>query len=160
MMTVWNSWFHRPSVPFRISFGNQVTWTYITWLPQPVNINPVTSMSSSHVLEASIKIQKEIRFCKQTGLYILHAKWGLVVRDTLRPFVCFFLTSKTNVMCFFFKQHLFVYILRSILRTLPYRCRCSCKHFTIEEWLKISPKTSMAAWYRSIKPIWRLKFRI
>ena len=30
--------------------------------------------SSSHVLEASIKIEKEILFCKQTGLYILHAK--------------------------------------------------------------------------------------
>ena len=30
--------------------------------------------ASSHVLEASIKIQKKILFCKQTGLYILHAK--------------------------------------------------------------------------------------
>ena len=39
---------------------------------QPINITPVTMRPSSHVLEASIKIQKEILFCKQTGLYILH----------------------------------------------------------------------------------------
>ena len=28
---------------------------------------------SSHVLKASIKIQKEILFCRQTGLYMMHA---------------------------------------------------------------------------------------
>ena len=30
--------------------------------------------ASSPALETSIKIQKEMLFCKQTGLYILHAK--------------------------------------------------------------------------------------
>ena len=53
--------------------------------------------ASSHVLEASIKIQKEILFCKQTGLYILHAKRGLVVRGThLAPFCTLFFSYLEN----------------------------------------------------------------
>ena len=149
MMTVWYSWFHSAFLGFRISFRNQVTWTYIIWLSQPINMNPVTTMLSSHVLEASIKIQKGNLFCKQTGLYILHAKWGLVVRGTLRPFVFFFLTSKTNVMLFFFKQHLFVYILKSTLRMLPDWCWCSCKHFTI--WKNDSKSCQKHYWRRGFE---------
>ena len=33
------------------------------------------------MFEASIKTPKEILFCKQAGLYILHTKLGLVVRQ-------------------------------------------------------------------------------
>ena len=36
-------------------------------------------------------------------LYILHTKWGLVVRGHLEPLCMFIVTSKTNFM--FFKQH-------------------------------------------------------
>ena len=32
------------------------------------------SQPGSHVLEANIKTPKEILFCEQTGLYILHTK--------------------------------------------------------------------------------------
>ena len=56
--------------------------------------------------QASIKTPKEILFCKQTGSYILHTKWGLVVtfvRGHLEPLCMFIVTSKTNFM--FFKQH-------------------------------------------------------
>ena len=115
--------------------------------------------ASSHVLEASIKIQTEILFCKQTGLYILHAKWGLVVRGTLRCFVCFF-SYLENQFYDFFKQQLFVYILKSLFRTSPNRCQCSCKHFTIWRMTQNITKTSLAVWYRAIKPIWRMKFLI
>ena len=97
------SWFHMPSVLFRISIRTQVTCTYITWLSQPIGIRSITTRPSSHVLEASIKTPKEILFCKQTGLYILHTKWGLVVRGHLKPLCMFIVTSKTNFM--FFKQH-------------------------------------------------------
>ena len=54
---------------------------------------------SSHVLEASIKTPKAILFCKQTGLYILHTKWGLVVRDHLEPLRMFLLPRKP-ILCF------------------------------------------------------------
>ena len=92
------SWFHRPSVLFRISIGTQVTWTNITWLSQPMEICSITTRPSSHVHEASIKTPKEIMFCRQTGLYILHTKWGLFVRGHLEPLWMFFVTSKTNFM--------------------------------------------------------------
>ena len=78
-----NSWFHRHSVLFRISIGTQVTCSYITWLSQPIKICSITTRSSSHVLEASIKTPKEILFCKLLCMFIV--------------------TSKTNFM--FFKQH-------------------------------------------------------
>ena len=81
--TLANSWFHRPSVLFWISITTQVTCTYITWLPQPIEITSVTTRPSSHVLEVSIKTPKEILFCKQTRLYALHAKWELVARGHL-----------------------------------------------------------------------------
>ena len=45
------------------------------------------------MLEASIKIPKEILFCKKTGLYISYTKPGLVVRGHLAPFGMFFVTS-------------------------------------------------------------------
>ena len=100
--TIWKtlrySWFHRPSVLFRISIGTQVTCTYITWLSQPIEICSITTRPSSHVLEASIKKPKEILFCVQTGLYVLHTKWGLVERGHLEPLCMFIVTSKTNSM--------------------------------------------------------------
>ena len=40
------------------------SWTFVTWLPQPINICPVTTRPSSHILKPSIKIQKEILFGK------------------------------------------------------------------------------------------------
>ena len=93
-----NSWFHRPSILFWISIRTQVTCTYITWLSQPIEICSITTRLSSHVLEASIKTPKEILFCKQTGLYTLHTKWGLVVRGHLEPLCMLIVTSKTNFM--------------------------------------------------------------
>ena len=75
----------------------------ISHFTQPIEIYSITMRPSSHVLDASIKTPKEIPFCKQTGLYILHTKWGLVVRGHLEPLCMFTVTSKTNFM--FFKQH-------------------------------------------------------
>ena len=59
--------------------------------------------TSSHVLEAGIKTPKEILICKQTGLYILRTKCGLVVRGHLESLCMFIVTSKNKFM--FFKQH-------------------------------------------------------
>ena len=123
-----NSWLHRPSVFFGISIGTQVTCTYITCLSQPIKICSITTRPSSHVLEASIKTPKEILFCKQTGLYILHRKWGLIVRGHVEPLCMFIVTSKTNFM--FFKQRLWLFtVMTSVFRTSQHRCLC--KHFTI-----------------------------
>ena len=41
---------------------------------------------------------KKNSICKQAGLYILHTKWGLVVRGHLEPLCIFIVTSKTNFM--------------------------------------------------------------
>ena len=79
--------------------STKVTCTYITWLSQPIEIWSITTRPRSHVLED----QKKILFCKQTGLYILHRKWRLVVRGHLEQLRMFIVTSKTNFM--FFKQH-------------------------------------------------------
>ena len=57
---------------FPISFGTQVTCTYIKWLPQLIEIRPVTTRLKRHMIEASIKIPKEILCCNHTSLYILH----------------------------------------------------------------------------------------
>ena len=86
------------------------------------------------MLEVSIKTPKEILFCKPTGLYIMHTKWGLVVRGHLAPLCMFIVASKTNFM-FFKHQVVVVYILTSVLSTSQQRChwlsRCLCKHFSI-----------------------------
>ena len=122
------SWFHRPSVLYRISIGTQVTCTYITWLPRSIEITPVTTKQSRHVLKVRIKTQKNL-FCKQTGLYILHKKWDFVVRDHLAPLCMFIVTSKINFM-FFKQQPVIVYILTSVLSTSQHRCHwlswCLC----------------------------------
>ena len=158
-MIITNSWFHRPSVFFPISIGTQVTCTYITWLSQPIEICSITTRPSSHVLEASIKTPKEILFCKQTGLYILHTKWGLVVRGHLEPLCMFIFTSKTNFM--FFKQHpwLFTgwwhqYIVRHSTGVgVTDWVSVYVNILTFEEWLKISSKTSLVMWHRATKSI-------
>ena len=54
----------------------------------------------SHVLEASIKTPKEILFCEQTGLFILHTKLGLVVRTYLTPLCMFIVTLKNQFYVF------------------------------------------------------------
>ena len=123
-------WFHRPSVLFRISIGTQVTCTYITWLSQLIEICSITMRPSSHVLEASIITPKEILFCKQTGLYILHTKWVLVVRVHLEALCMFIVTSKTNFMIF--KQHPWLFTgwwrQYSVCHSTSW---CLCKYFTI-----------------------------
>ena len=86
------------------------------------------------MLEASIKTPKEILFCKQTGLYILYTKCGLVVRGHLEPLCMFIVTSKTNFM--FFKQHpgcLQADDVSIVVRhsTGVTDCRCLCKYITI-----------------------------
>ena len=90
---------------------------------------------SSHVLEVSIKTTKEILFCKQWGLYILHTKWGLVVRGHLDPLFMLIVTWKTNFM-FFKTAPVVVYrLMTSVFSTSQHWCywlsRCLCKHFTI-----------------------------
>ena len=85
---------------FLISFGTQVTCTYITWLPQLIEIRPVTTRPKRHVLEASIKISKEILCWKHTRLYILHTKWGLVVKGHLAPLCMFFSYLKNQLYIF------------------------------------------------------------
>ena len=138
------SWFHRPSVLFRIFIGTQVTCTYIKWIPQPIEIFSVTTRPSSHVLEASIKTTKEILFCKPTGLYILHTRWGLVVRGHLEPLCMFILTPKTNFM--FFKQHPWLstgwrhYWVRHSTGVTDWVC-VYVNISPFEEWLKNSSKT-------------------
>ena len=154
---LFNSWFHRPSVLFWISIGTQVTCTYITWLSLPIEICSITTRPSSHVLEASIKTPKEILFCKQTDLYILHTKWGVVVRGHLEPLCMLIVTSKTNFM--FFKQHPWLFT--------GWWCQYLVCHSTgvtdwvgvnvnispFEEWLKLSSKTSLIMWHGAIKSI-------
>ena len=151
------SWFHRPSVLFPISFGTQVTCTYITCLSQPIKICTITMRPSSHVLEASIKTPKEILFCKQTGWYILHTKCGLVVRGHLEPLCMFIVTSKINFM--FFKQHpwLFTgwwrqYLVRHSTGVTDW-VGVYVNISPFEEWLKIPSKTSLVMWHRAIKSI-------
>ena len=149
-----HSWFRRPSVLSRISIRTQVTCTNIAWLPQSIEICSVTTKQSSHLLEASIKTPYKILFCKQMGLYILHTKWGLFVKGHLAPLCMFIVTSKTNFM-FFRTTPMDVYILTPVLSKSQHQChwliRCLCKHFTFEEWLKISSKTSLVMWHRAIK---------
>ena len=110
----------------------------------------VTTRPSSHVLEASIKTPKENLFCMQTGVYILHMKWGLA------PLCMFIVTSKTNFM--FFKQHPWLFTgwhqywvchstgvtdwVGVYVNILPF-----------EKWLKISSKTPLVMWYPAIKSI-------
>ena len=129
------------------SIGTQVTCTYITWLPQPIETCSVTTRPSSHVLEASIKTPKEILFCKQTGLYILHTMWGLVV------VTC---TSKTNFMYFqtapvvvYFWRQYWVCHSTGVVDLVGVYVNIS----PFEEWLKIWSKTSLVMWHRAIKSI-------
>ena len=130
------SWFHRPSVLFQIPIRTQVTCTYITWLSQPIEVCSITTRPSSHVLEPSITTPKEFLFCKQTGLYILHTKWGLVVRGHLEPhgFVCLLLPRKP-ILCFSNSTVVVYRLITSVFSTSQHRCywlsRCSYKHFTI-----------------------------
>ena len=145
-----NSWFHRPSLRFPISFRAQVTCTYTTWLPQLSEIRHATTRPNSHVLEASIKLPKELLFFKYTGLNILHTMWGLVVRGHLAPLCMLFLPRKP-----------ILYISNSTRGCL--QAGVSIEYVTaplsltgsvhIEEWLKISPKTSLAICHRAIKSI-------
>ena len=141
-----------PSLFFRISIGTQVTCTYITWLSQPIEICSITTRPSSHVLEASIKTPKEILFCKQTGLYIVHTKWGLVVL-----YVYFYLE---NQFCVFQTAPVVVYrLMTSVFSTTQHRCwcywlsRCLCKHFTFWRMTQNIVKTSLVMWHRAIKSI-------
>ena len=77
--------------------------------------------TSNHALEASIKTPKEILFCKQTGLYILHTKLGLVVRGHLEPLCMFIVTSETKFM-FFQTAPVVVYrLMTSVFSTSQHR---------------------------------------
>ena len=52
------------------------------------------------MLEVSIKTPKEVLFRKQTGVFTLHTKSGLVVRGHLELLCMFIVTWKTNVYVF------------------------------------------------------------
>ena len=143
-------------LPYFSGFSSGLKSHVLIWIPQPIEICSVTTRPSSHVLEASIKTTKEILFCKQTGLYILHTKWGLVVRGHLEPLCMFILTPKTNFM--FFKQHLWLstgwrhYWVRHSTGVTDWVC-VYVNISPFEEWLKNSSKTLLAMWYRAIKSI-------
>ena len=130
-----NSWFHRPSILFQISFGTQVTSFYITWLPQPMEIRPVTTRPSSHVLAASIKIQNKSLFCTCKHTCIV-CEVRISCKGHLVTFFMSFLTSKANFMNFQTVPVL-VYILSTLhhwyhwLSWYHWLFRCSCKHFII-----------------------------
>ena len=97
------------------------------------------------VLEASIKIQKEILFCKQTGLYILHAKWGIAVRGTYSAVLYdFFLPQKPILLIFMwlFTGWRVTYWVSIYVNISPF-----------EKWLKILSKTSLVMWHRAIKSV-------
>ena len=98
------SWFHRPSVLFRISIGTQVTCTYITWLSQPIEICSITMRPSSHVLEASIKTPKEILFYKQIFY------WPFQGGTSFVDLLCF-----CSVLCLLCFVRVCLYVLRGHL---------------------------------------------
>ena len=133
--------------------GTQVTCTYITRLPQPIEICPVTRDRAATCSRLASKYQKKLCFVSKQALS-LHTKLGLVVRSHLAS-LCMYLLPQNPVLCIT-KQHpcLFTFWRQYCVRQSTSVTDWVSVYVNIspfKEWLKISSKTSLAMWHRAIE---------
>ena len=128
-----NSWFHRPSILFWIFWGTHVTCTYITRLPQPIEIYPITRDKAFTFSRPASKYQKKLYFVSKHACIIAY-EVRISCKGQLNFALHVFVTSKSSFM-YFKTPSLIVYLLTSVLCTSQHQChwlsQCLCKHLTI-----------------------------
>ena len=100
--------------------GTQVTCTYITRLPQPIEIYPITRDKAFTFSMPASKYQKKLYFVSKQACIIAY-EVRISCKGQLNFALHVFVTSKSSFM-YFKTPSLIVYLLTSVLCTSKHQC--------------------------------------